>query len=72
MYDKVKPLRKELKTLQEKRSILKKVTGKKKSLRSQFIKDNQKRFSITAMCRVISVSTMGFYDGRSCPESSRR
>ncbi|UYM16376.1 hypothetical protein [Endozoicomonas euniceicola] len=41
------------------------------SLRFQFISDYREQFSLSAMCRVMSVSRSGFYERLSRPEPNR-
>ncbi|WP_201502763.1 IS3 family transposase [Psychrobacter cibarius] len=61
----IKQLKRQLKVAEEEREIPKKGHGvlcKAQLVRYAFIKDNQHFFSITTMCRVLSVKPSSYYD----------
>ncbi|WP_250163181.1 IS3 family transposase [Psychrobacter sp. WY6] len=63
--EEVKRLKRQLKVAEEERENLKKGDGvlrEKQSVKYAFIKDNQQIFSISRMCRVLSVKPSSYYD----------
>ncbi|WP_198328697.1 IS3 family transposase [Psychrobacter faecalis] len=61
----IKQLKRQLKVAEEERENLKKGDGvlcQAQLVKYAFIKDNQKIFSITTMCRVLSVKPSSYYD----------